>query len=76
MSESNFTRIYTGSFINVQAIVAGLEDAGISSIIKDETESARLAGFGATNPGVQQLLVHNDKVTEAVKIVEAFTANL
>lgn len=76
MSESNYTRVYTGSFINVQAIMAKLEEIGISGVVKDESESARLSGFGITNPGTQQLLVHNDELDKAVPIVQEIVSGL
>jgi hypothetical protein len=46
--ESNYSKLYTGSFIVVQLITQNLEKQGITPIVKDETESARLAGFGTS----------------------------
>lgn len=44
--ESQYSKVYSGSFIVVQLITQNLEKEGITPIVKDETESARLAGFG------------------------------
>jgi len=71
MPESNYIKIYTGDFIMVQRIVSELEAFDIVPIIKDQTESARLAGFGGgIVPGFQQVYVHVDEVERAVPVVE------
>ena len=46
-----------------------LENQGINPLIKDESESARLAGFGISNIGIQQLFVHESEVPNATKII-------
>lgn len=69
--ESNYTKIYTGNFILIQLMVERLENIGISAIIKDESESGRLAGFGASIQGMQELFVHNDELAKAVPIVQS-----
>ena len=52
----SFSLLYTGSLIDVQRLKGALEEKNIFPIIKDETESARLAGFGAPTM-MQQLWV-------------------
>jgi|TARA_A100001011_G_scaffold151870_1_gene160283 hypothetical protein len=52
----SFSLLYTGSLIDVQRLKGALEEINIFPIIKDETESARLAGFGAPTM-MQQLWV-------------------
>jgi predicted ABC-class ATPase len=69
--ETHYTKIYTGNFILIQLMVSRLDDIGILSIIKDESESARLAGFGASIQGLQELFVHNDELEKAVPVVES-----
>lgn len=77
MSESNYIKIYTGGFIIVQRIVSELEKEDIIPVVKDQTESARLAGFGGGNfPGFQQVYVHKDELDKAVLIVEDITSTL
>ena len=68
--ETHYTKIYTGNFILVQLMVTKLEDIGISAIVKDESESGRLAGFGASIQGQQELYVHNDELDKAVPVIE------
>jgi hypothetical protein len=74
--ESHYTKIYTGSFIIVQLLVSKLEDVGISPVIKDETESGRLAGFGASIPGQQEVFVHEDELGKATPIVNEVLATI
>lgn len=39
MKDSNYIKIYTGSFIIVQQMISALEEIGINAVVKDETES-------------------------------------
>ena len=64
-----YVKIYAGSFIIIQWICKTLEDNGIIPVIKDETESARLAGFGPTTYGHQELFVHENEEEKANEIV-------
>ena len=64
-----YIKIYAGSFILVQLMRKNLEDCGIRPVIKDETESARLAGFGTTPYGHQELFVHKSEAKKANEIV-------
>lgn len=70
MNESEYIKIYTGSFVITKLIISRLEEIGISPVVKDETESGRLAGFGAAIPGSQELYVHEDELDKAVPLVE------
>lgn len=70
MEESNYTKIYTGNFIITQLIVDRLQEKGISAVVKDESESGRLAGFMASIQGQQELFVNNEELDDAIHIVE------
>ncbi|WP_418603790.1 putative signal transducing protein [Hwangdonia sp.] len=74
MSNSNYIKIFTGNFITVQRIVSDLEKTNIRPVVKDQSESARLAGFGPSIPGQQELYVHKDELDKAVEIVETITS--
>lgn len=74
--ESHYIKIYTGSFILVNNIVSKLEKVGISPIIKDETESGRLAGFGPSIPGQQEVFVHENEIDKATPIVQGAIAEM
>ncbi len=71
MFDSNYIKIYTGSFIMVKRLVFELEKVNIIPVVKDQTESARLAGFGGGNfPGFQEVYVNKDELDKAVLVVE------
>ena len=76
MKDSNYIKIFTGSFIVVQLITDKLDAIGISAVIKDETESGRLAGFGASIPGQQELYVNKDELDIALEVVDSVTSEL
>ncbi len=67
----DFIKIFTGNAIDVLALRNALEEKNIIAIIKDDSESARLAGFGMVAPGLQELFVHEDELDQAIRIVEA-----
>ena len=70
MNDSEYIKVYTGSFVIAKLIISRLEEIGISPVVKDETESGRLAGFGAAIPGTQELYVHEDELDTAVPLIE------
>lgn len=76
MHDSNYIKIFTGNFITVQRMVSELEKINITAVIKDESESGRLAGFGASIQGQQELFVHKDELDKAIVIVETINASL
>lgn len=76
MTDSEYIKIYTGGSIIVQLINQRLQDIGINAIIKDETESGRLAGFGATLIGQPEIYVHESEIDKAVLIVEAVRSEM
>ena len=67
----DFIKIFTGNAINVLALRNALEEKNIVVVIKDDSESARLAGFGMVAPGLQEVFVHEDELDQAIRIVEA-----
>ncbi|WP_034045198.1 putative signal transducing protein [Wocania ichthyoenteri] len=76
MHDSNYIKIFTGNFITVQRILSELENINVTAVIKDESESGRLAGFGASIQGQQELYVHKDELDKAIVIVETINASL
>ncbi|MCH1539315.1 MAG: DUF2007 domain-containing protein [Flavobacteriaceae bacterium] len=67
----NFIKIFTGNSIKVLSIMNALEDKNIIAVVKDDSESARLAGFGMVAPGLQEVFVHQDELDEAIRIIES-----
>lgn len=70
MEDQNYIRIFTGSNILGKNLETQLKKAGINPIVKNETESARLAGFGPTVVDQVQIFVHKDEHQRALKISE------
>lgn len=63
--ESHFKRIYTGSLVNAQHIEEKLKEIDITPVIKNESESGRLAGFAPPVFGQVQVFVHEDEFERA-----------
>ncbi|MGM5471091.1 DUF2007 domain-containing protein [Flavobacteriaceae bacterium LMO-SS05] len=76
MTDSNYIKVFSGSFIIVQLVLDRLNVAGINAIVKDESESGRLAGFGSAIQGFQELYVNKDELALAIPIVEEVNAEL
>ena len=69
--DSEYIKIFTGDFLTSQRIQQRLEDIGINAIVKNEDESARLAGFANPVPSLQDIYVHESELSKAIPIVEA-----
>lgn len=76
MADSEYIKIYTGGTIIIQVIKQRLEDAGINPVIKDETESGRLAGFGSSLTGQPEIYVHESEFETASGIVETVISEM
>ncbi len=71
MNESDYIKVFGGSFIVVQLIVDRLNTIGISPIVKDEAESGRLAGFLSSHQDYQEIYVNKDELQHAIPVVES-----
>jgi hypothetical protein len=71
---SNYIRVFSGNFIEVQRIFNELQNLNICAIIKDESESGRLAGFGSSIQGLQEIHVHKDELEKTKPIIENLTS--
>ena len=76
MKTTNYIKVFTGDFIAVQRIFLELENVDICAIIKDESESARLAGFGSSIQGYQEIHVHKDELDKAIAMVKSLTPKI
>ncbi|MCL5128332.1 MULTISPECIES: DUF2007 domain-containing protein [unclassified Algibacter] len=76
MTNSNYIKVFSGDFIVVQRIVSDLENENITAVIKDETESGRLAGFGSAIQGLQEIYVHKDELEKATSIIEGINLEI
>ncbi len=64
-------KIFVGTSILVNRLAQLLDDEDIPSIIKDDKESGRLAGFGTTGDSVELLIFNSDR-ERALPIVDKF----
>mgnify|MGYP001588707601 FL=1 len=69
--DSFYKKVYSGSMIIVTNIVAKLEKVGIIPVIKDESESGRLAGFGSAIQYFQEIYVRQDEIEKATFVIES-----
>ena len=67
-------KILTDSSIVINRIVQLLEEQGIPSIVKDQAESARLAGYG-TFLNDAELYVKKSDFKRAEEIIQSFLQN-
>lgn len=72
--ETKYIKIYSGNAIIGKRIELELLDLGIFPVIKDEAESARLAGFASSMLGTIELHVSQDEKEKALAIVTKITA--
>ena len=70
MSSPSYLHLFSGSSIDVLALRNALAEENISPVVKDEAESARLAGFGQTAPLMQRVFVHEDEYDKAKSILK------
>jgi len=67
--DSNYIKIFGGNSFVAHRIVSRLHGEGIEAVIKDEAESARLAGFATTTGGLVDIFIHKDEEQKALKIL-------
>ncbi|UOB16958.1 putative signal transducing protein [Abyssalbus ytuae] len=68
--ESHYKKIYTGPMVNAKLLENKLKEFDISPIIKDDTESGRLAGFAPPVFGQAQVFVHEDEYSKAHALLD------
>ncbi len=67
-------KILTNSAIVINRIAQILDEEDIPSLIKDNIESARLAGFGTSANNVD-LYVYKSDLEKAKKVIKTFSEN-
>ena len=76
MTDSNYTKIYTGDLIIVQRIVSELEKIDIIPVLKDQTDSGLLTIFGTSNSLFKQVYVHKDEIEKATAVMDRISSEL
>lgn len=65
-------RIYTGSDIMAEALVARLEEANITPILRDDQQSGVMFGSGSKFDDQVRVFVRKDELAIAQPIVDAY----
>lgn len=65
-------RIFTGPSLVAGAITAELNDMGISPVVRNDTQSGAIAGFGGGVLDQVQLLVREDQYEQAIEVAQKF----
>lgn len=68
-------KVFSGSEILAMALQAKIEDAGIKTIVKNNTQSAIASGFGTLGTAVEVFIDEKD-AAKAEKIIEDFKMGL
>ena len=68
--KDKYYHLFTGSSVLVLALVNALDKEEIIPVVKDQSESARLAGFGITTPLLQDVYLHEDEIEKGKKVVK------
>lgn len=67
--DSNYAKVFSGNRFVAKKITDDLRKAGIIAVVKDETASARMAGFASTMDGDVELYVHKGELKKAKKVL-------
>ena len=70
MFESNYIKIYAGSFIIAQLIFDKLDEIGINPILKDDSQTGLTAVMVDDYQSLIEVYVHKDEVEMAKPVVE------
>ena len=66
--KDKYYHLFTGSSVLVLALVNALDKEEIIPVVKDQGESARLAGFGITTPLLQMYIFMKTKLKKGKKL--------
>lgn len=62
LTDSSYEKIHTGSAIEIQHLQAALEHNNIKCIVRDDNESAKLAGYGLASDQTRLLVLKEDMI--------------
>jgi len=65
-----YQKLFSGNFLLADRLIAALEDHDIIPVVKDESESARMAGFGSSSFGFKEIWVDGQEYATALQIVQ------
>ncbi len=68
--QSEYLCVFYGNHIDALNIISSLYEINISPVVKNESESARLAGFG-TIDDKKKIYVHRDEYKIAEELIKS-----
>ncbi|AOZ99950.1 putative signal transducing protein [Flavobacterium commune] len=68
-------KVFSGSEILALALKEKIEAVGVDTVIKDNIQSARLAGFGSSGSAVE-LFIQETDFAKANPVIEEFRLNI
>ncbi|MFA9189045.1 DUF2007 domain-containing protein [Flavobacterium sp. FBOR7N2.3] len=68
-------KVFSGSEILALALKEKIEAVGVDTVIKDNIQSARLAGFGSSGSAVE-LFIQETDFSKANPVIEEFRLNI
>ncbi|HTG66206.1 MAG TPA: DUF2007 domain-containing protein [Flavobacterium sp.] len=68
-------KVFSGSEVLALALKEKIEAAGVDTVIKDNIQSARLAGFGSSGSAVE-LFIQETDFAKANPVIEEFRLNI
>lgn len=66
---TDYIKVFGGNSTKSNRIEQILKDSSIKPIVKSESESARLAGFGTPLPHISEIYVHKDEEKKALELI-------
>lgn len=72
-------KVFSGSEVLALALKEKIEEAGVNTVIKDNIQSARLAGFGPERSGsgsAVELFIQETDFSKANPVIEEFRLNI
>ena len=73
--DSKYKKVFGGNSIEAHRVELILKDNNIEPILKDESESARLAGFGAPLSDIIQIFVHEDEEVKSLALISQLNSD-
>ena len=68
-------KVFSGSEILALALKEKIEAVGVDTVVKDNIQSARLAGFGSSGSAVE-LFIQETDFSKANHVIEEFRLNI
>ncbi len=68
-------KVFSGSEILALALKEKIEAVGVDTVVKDNIQSARLAGFGSSGSAVE-LFIQETDFAKANPVIEEFRLNI